>query len=105
MERATALPDGAAENAREALPRVLSRWEVLALALNGVIGSGVYLLPAAAAALLGSASVWAVPLAGLTVALVQLCFVRQAAASIRRARRTSTRARPSARPQASRSAG
>src|SRR5262249_22780061 len=63
------------EIAREALPRVLSRWEVLALALNGVIGSGVYLLPAAAAAHLGSASVWAVPLAGLTVALVQLCFV------------------------------
>jgi len=59
----------------EALPRVLSRWEVLALALNGVIGSGVYLLPAAAAAYLASASVWAVPLAGLTVALVQLCFV------------------------------
>jgi len=75
MERAAALPEGAAEIAREALPRVLSRWEVLALALNGVIGSGVYLLPAAAAAHLGSASVWAVPLAGLTVALVQLCFV------------------------------
>jgi basic amino acid/polyamine antiporter, APA family len=59
----------------EVLPRVLSRWEVLALAINGVVGSGVYLLPAAAAAHLGAASVWAVPFAGLTVALVQLCFV------------------------------
>jgi basic amino acid/polyamine antiporter, APA family len=57
------------------LARVVSRWEVVALALNGVVGSGVYLLPAAAAAHLGSASVWAVPLAGLTVLLVQLCFV------------------------------
>src|SRR6266849_5097710 len=75
MERAATLPSGAGDSAREALPRVLSRWEVVALALNGVIGSGVYLLPAAAAAHLGSASVWAVPLAGLTVALVQLCFV------------------------------
>ncbi len=75
MERAATLPSGAGDIAREALPRVLSRWEVVALALNGVIGSGVYLLPAAAAAHLGSASVWAVPLAGLTVALVQLCFV------------------------------
>jgi APA family basic amino acid/polyamine antiporter len=57
------------------LARVVSRWEVVALALNGVVGSGVYLLPAAAAVHLGSASVWAVPLAGLTVLLVQLCFV------------------------------
>src|SRR5882724_2064408 len=75
MERAATLPSGAGDIAREALPRVLSRWEVVALALNGVIGSGVYLLPAAAAAHLGAASVWAVPVAGLTVALVQLCFV------------------------------
>jgi basic amino acid/polyamine antiporter, APA family len=77
MARSAALPGDAADvsSSGDALPRVLSRWEVLALALNGVIGSGVYLLPAAAAAHLGSASVWAVPLAGLTVALVQLCFV------------------------------
>src|SRR5882724_5036344 len=66
---------GEVPRAAPGLARVLSRWEVLALALNGVVGSGVYLLPAAAAAHLGSASVWAVPFAGLTVALVQLCFV------------------------------
>jgi APA family basic amino acid/polyamine antiporter len=57
------------------LARVVSRWEVVAVALNGVIGSGVYLLPAAAAVYLGAASVWAVPLAGLAMLLVQLCFV------------------------------
>ena len=39
-----------------------------------MIGSGVYLLPAAAAAALGPASVWAVLAAGLCVFLLVLCF-------------------------------
>ncbi|MBW3661097.1 MAG: APC family permease [Gemmatimonadetes bacterium] len=56
------------------LVRAVSRGQVVAIAVNAVVGSGVYLLPAAAAALLGAASVWAVPLAGLAVALVVLCF-------------------------------
>lgn len=46
----------------------------MGLAINDVVGSGVYLLPAAAAALLGAASVWAVVLAGLAAALLVLCF-------------------------------
>jgi amino acid transporter len=57
-----------------ALVRAVSRWEIVGLAINDVIGSGVYLLPAAAAALLGATSVWAVVLAGLAVALLVLCF-------------------------------
>ncbi|HKY34061.1 MAG TPA: APC family permease [Candidatus Polarisedimenticolia bacterium] len=44
------------------------------MALNDVVGSGVYLLPAAAAALLGPASLWAVFLAGAAVLLIVLCF-------------------------------
>jgi amino acid transporter len=52
----------------------VSRWEIVAFALNDVIGSGVYLLPAAAAALLGPLSLWAVLVAGLAVALLVLCF-------------------------------
>ncbi|MGH8496972.1 MAG: APC family permease [Gammaproteobacteria bacterium] len=56
------------------LLRVVSRWQIVALSINDVIGSGVYLLPAAAAMLLGSASVLAVPAAGLCVLLVVLCF-------------------------------
>jgi len=44
------------------------------MSMNGVIGSGVYLLPAAAAAFLGPASLWAVPLAGVAVLLLALCF-------------------------------
>ena len=46
----------------------------MALALNDVVGSGVYLLPAAAAAVLGFASLWAVALAGTAVLLIVLCF-------------------------------
>lgn len=56
------------------LRRVVSRWQVVGLALNDVVGSGVYLLPAAAAALLGPFSLWAVLVAGLAVLLVVLCF-------------------------------
>ena len=56
------------------LRRVASRWEIVAFSLNDVVGSGVYLLPAAAAALLGGASVWAVVAAGFAVALLVLCF-------------------------------
>jgi basic amino acid/polyamine antiporter, APA family len=56
------------------LRRAVSRWEIVGLAVNDVIGSGVYLLPAAAAALLGPASLWAVLIAGGAVALLVLCF-------------------------------
>ncbi len=56
------------------LRRAITRWEIVALSLNDVIGSGVYLLPAAAAALLGAASLWAVVLAGFAVMMLVLCF-------------------------------
>ncbi len=56
------------------LLRVVPRWQVVAIAVNGVIGSGVYLLPAAAAALTGTASLPAVALAGVAVLLIVLCF-------------------------------
>ncbi len=54
--------------------RVVSRWQIVALALNDVVGSGIYLLPAAAAALLGPQSLWAVLVAGVAVLLIVLCF-------------------------------
>jgi len=47
----------------------------VALSVNDVVGSGVYLiLPVAAAQLLGNASVWAILAAGLAVLLLVLCF-------------------------------
>jgi basic amino acid/polyamine antiporter, APA family len=60
------------------LRRSISRWEIVGLGINDIIGSGVYLLPAAAAALLGGASTLAVLLAGLAVALLVLCFAEAA---------------------------
>src|SRR5262249_5478576 len=59
---------------RPSLLRAVSRWQVVALSIDGVIGSGIYLLPARAAALLGAASMMAVPLAGLCVLIIVLCF-------------------------------
>jgi len=58
--------------------RAVSRWEIVAFSVNDVIGSGVYLLPAAAAAVLGGASVGAVVLAGFAVLLLVLCFAEAA---------------------------
>ncbi|QSQ13286.1 APC family permease [Myxococcus landrumensis] len=58
--------------------RAVSRWELVGFSINDVIGSGVYLLPAAAAANLGSASTGAVVLAGLAVLLLVLCFAEAA---------------------------
>ncbi|HEV2271582.1 MAG TPA: APC family permease [Steroidobacteraceae bacterium] len=64
----------AAETSSPALLRAVSRWQLVGLAVNDVVGSGIYLLPAAAAALLGGASVWAIVLAGVAAALLVLCF-------------------------------
>lgn len=54
--------------------RVVSRWEIVAFSINDVIGSGVYLLPAGAALVMGVASVGAVIAAGFAVLLLVLCF-------------------------------
>jgi amino acid transporter len=79
---ASSVPPGAAgatgAGPRPGLLRAVSRWQIVALVLNDVIGSGVYLLPAGAAALLGGASVVAVVLAGAAVLLVVLCFAEAA---------------------------
>lgn len=58
--------------------RAVSRWQIVGLSINDVIGSGIYLLPAATAVLLGPASVWAVLLAGIAVALLVLCYAQAA---------------------------
>jgi basic amino acid/polyamine antiporter, APA family len=72
----TAERDGPAEEGT--LVRAVSRWQVVGLSVNDVVGSGVYLLPAGAAALLAGASPFAVVFAGLAVALLVLCFAEAA---------------------------
>jgi len=56
------------------LKRVATRWQILGISVNAVIGSGVYILPASAAALLGPTSLLAVPLVGAAVLLLGFCF-------------------------------
>jgi basic amino acid/polyamine antiporter, APA family len=63
---------------RPKLVRAVSRWQIVGLSVNDVVGSGVYLLPAAAAALLGPTSTLAVIVAGMAVALLVLCFAEAA---------------------------
>ncbi len=58
--------------------RAVSRWEVVSISLNQIVGSGVFLLPAAAAAVLGAASTIAVVVAGLAIGLIALCFAEAA---------------------------
>ncbi|MCW0392360.1 APC family permease [Xanthomonas sacchari] len=60
------------------LVRAVSRWQIVGLSINDVIGSGIYLLPAATVALLGPLSLWAVLLAGVAVALLVLCYAQAA---------------------------
>jgi amino acid transporter len=61
-----------------AMRRAVGRWQLYGLSINDVIGSGIYLLPAAAAALLGPASLWAVLVAGVAVSLLVLCYAQAA---------------------------
>ncbi|WP_454832770.1 APC family permease [Pseudoxanthomonas wuyuanensis] len=63
---------------RPGFVRAVSRWQIVGLSINDVIGSGIYLLPAATALLLGPASLWAVLLAGLAVAMLVLCYAQAA---------------------------
>lgn len=60
--------------AQPGLVRAVGRWEIVVISVNQVVGSGVYLLPAVAAAVLGAASLVAVVAAGAAVSLVALCF-------------------------------
>jgi amino acid transporter len=61
-----------------ALAREVSRRQLVGLAINDVVGSGVYLLPAATAALLGPSSLFIILLTGVAVALLVLCFAAAA---------------------------
>lgn len=63
---------------RPGFVRAVSRWQIVGLSINDVIGSGIYLLPAATVLLLGPASLWAVLLAGLAVAMLVLCYAQAA---------------------------
>ncbi len=61
------------------LVRVLGRWDLTAVGVNQVIGSGIFVLPASVAALVGAASsLGPFVLAGAANILIVLCFAAAA---------------------------
>jgi basic amino acid/polyamine antiporter, APA family len=56
------------------LVRTLGRWSLAALAINSVIGSGIFGLPSTVAAQLGKRSTVAVLIAGAAMAVIVACF-------------------------------
>src|SRR5689334_182001 len=60
------------------LVRAMTRWDLTALAVNGIIGAGIFGLPATAAKLLGYASPLGFILCALVVFVFVLCFAEVA---------------------------
>jgi amino acid transporter len=60
------------------LVRAIGRWSLAALALNSIIGSGIFGLPSTVAKLLGPRSVVAVLIAGAAMAVIMACFAEVA---------------------------
>ena len=64
--------------AQPGLVRAIGRWSLAALAVNSVIGSGIFGLPATVAGLLGQRSVVAVLVAGAAMGVIMACFAEVA---------------------------
>jgi APA family basic amino acid/polyamine antiporter len=60
------------------LVRVVGLLSLTAIAINGIIGAGIFVLPAAVAGILGTASLSAYILAGLAAFSIALCFAEAA---------------------------
>lgn len=58
----------------EGLVRGIRRWDLVAFAINGIIGAGIFGLPSKVYGLIGSHSIIAFLVCGLVVALIILCF-------------------------------
>jgi amino acid transporter len=61
-------------NVQTGLVRAIGRWSLAALAINSVIGSGVFGLPAIVAGLLGPYSTIAVLIAAAAIGIIMACF-------------------------------
>jgi len=62
------------QNTQEKLVRGISRWDLTAIAINTVIGTGIFLLPAKVTGLIGNYSLFAFVVCALIVALIVVCF-------------------------------
>jgi len=63
-----------AEPTKEGLVRGIRRWELAAIAVNGIIGAGIFGLPSEVFARIGAYSLFAFSACTLVVALIILCF-------------------------------
>ncbi|MFN2493951.1 MAG: APC family permease [Pyrinomonadaceae bacterium] len=63
-----------AQRSGEGLIRGIRRWDLIAIAINGIIGAGIFGLPARVFSLIGSYSVIAFVVCALVVALIIFCF-------------------------------
>jgi APA family basic amino acid/polyamine antiporter len=60
------------------LLRAIGRWDLFALVINGIVGAGIFGLPAKVHALLGVNGLWAIIACALIIGLVVLCFAEVA---------------------------
>src|SRR5882724_12833622 len=58
----------------EGLVRGIRRWDLVAITINGIIGAGIFGLPAKVFSLIGSYSLLAFVACALVVTLIVLCF-------------------------------
>lgn len=66
------------KNSGAKLVRAVGMWGLVAMCINAVVGSGVYLLPSETFRLLGPFSLWAPLLFALPVFILALCFAEAA---------------------------
>jgi amino acid transporter len=66
------------QSSQPELVRAIGRWSMVALAVNSIVGSGIFGLPAPVAGFLGRASPLAVLLAGAGVAVIVACYAEVA---------------------------
>lgn len=68
------MPNAALKSSEERLVRGIRRWDLVALAINGIIGAGIFGLPAKVFALIGTYSLIAFIACAIVVTLIILCF-------------------------------
>lgn len=62
----------------EGLVRGIRRWDLVAIAINGIIGAGIFGLPSKVYSLIGAYSIIAFVVCALVVALILVCFAEVA---------------------------
>ena len=72
------MPQGLSHSTPQQLVRAIGRWSMVALAVNCIVGSGIFGLPAPVAGFVGRWSPLAVLLAGLAMAAIIACYAEAA---------------------------